>query len=46
MDDAVNQIRNELLPIADDDALWLAKIADTHSARWQMSRSCPISPVF
>ena len=32
VDDAVNQIRNKFLPIADDDALWLAKIADTHSA--------------
>lgn len=32
VDDAVNQIRNEFLPIADDDAQWLAKIAETHSA--------------
>ncbi|MCP5519959.1 MAG: hypothetical protein H7A46_00255 [Verrucomicrobiales bacterium] len=32
VEDAVNQIRNEFLPIADDDAQWLATIARTHSA--------------
>lgn len=32
VDAAVSQIRSEFLPIADADALWLARIADTHSA--------------
>lgn len=32
VDDAINQIRNDFLPIADNDAVWLAKIAETHSA--------------
>jgi hypothetical protein len=32
VDAAVNQIRNEFLPIADRDARWLAQIHDTHSA--------------
>lgn len=32
VDEAVSQIRNEFLPIADDDAQWLARIAETHSA--------------
>lgn len=31
VDAAVSQIRSEYLPIADADALWLARIADTHS---------------
>lgn len=35
VDDAINQIRNEFLPIADDDAQWLATIAATHSASLQ-----------
>jgi hypothetical protein len=29
---ALNQIRAEFLPIADDDALWLARVAETHEA--------------
>lgn len=32
IDAALNQIRNEALPIADADALWLNRIAETHSA--------------
>jgi len=28
--DAINQMRTEFLPIADDDAVWLAEIAMTH----------------
>jgi hypothetical protein len=35
VDDAIHQIRNEFLPIADDDAQWLAQIAATHSASLQ-----------
>lgn len=30
--DAVNQVRSEFLPIADADAEWLARIAETHEA--------------
>lgn len=33
VEDAVNQMRTEFLPIADDDAIWLAHIAETHEAR-------------
>ena len=29
---AINQIRSEFLPIADKDAQWLARIAETHEA--------------
>lgn len=32
VEDAINQMRVEFLPIADDDAVWLAKIAETHEA--------------
>ena len=32
VDAAVNQIRNEFLPVADDDACWLARIAESHAA--------------
>jgi len=32
MDAAINQIKNEALPIADDDAKWLARIAHTNRA--------------
>jgi hypothetical protein len=32
VDAAVSQIRSEFLPIADADALWLARIAETHEA--------------
>lgn len=28
---AVNHVRNQALPIADDDALWLAEIAESHT---------------
>jgi hypothetical protein len=30
-DAAVNHVRNQALPIADDDALWLAEIAQSHA---------------
>lgn len=30
-DAAVNHVRNQALPIADDDALWLAEIAESHA---------------
>ncbi len=29
---AINQMRTEFLPIADSDAIWLARIAETHEA--------------
>jgi hypothetical protein len=32
VEDAINQIRTEFLPIADADAEWLADIAETHEA--------------
>jgi hypothetical protein len=32
VDDAINQMRTEFLPIADADAAWLAHIATTHGA--------------
>ena len=32
VDEAISQIKNEFLPIADADALWLARIARTHRA--------------
>ena len=32
LDSAINQIRIEFLPIADKDAQWLARIAETHEA--------------
>lgn len=32
VDDAINQMRAEFLPIADSDAVWLAQIAETHEA--------------
>ena len=32
VDDAINQMRVEFLPVADDDAMWLAQIAETHEA--------------
>ena len=32
VEDAINQIRAEVLPIADDNAAWLARIATTHQA--------------
>ena len=32
VDDAINQMRVEFLPVADDDAMWLAQIAETHQA--------------
>ncbi len=32
IDDAIAQIRTEFLPIADSDAVWLARIARTHEA--------------
>jgi hypothetical protein len=37
VDAAMNQIRNESLPIADADALWLDRIAKTHSASLETS---------
>ncbi len=30
--DAIDQMRTEFLPLADEDAIWLAKIAETHEA--------------
>lgn len=41
VEDAINQIRNEFLPIADDDAQWLATIAKTHSASLADVESLP-----
>ena len=35
VEDAINQMRVEFLPIADDDALWLARIAETHEASFE-----------
>jgi hypothetical protein len=32
---AINQVRTEFLPIADADAVWLARIAKTHEAGLQ-----------
>lgn len=32
VDEAVNQIRSEFLPIPDADALWLSRVAETHRA--------------
>lgn len=32
VESALNQIRTELLPIADNDALWLARVAQKHKA--------------
>lgn len=35
IDAAINQVRTEFLPIADADAIWLARIAKTHEAGLQ-----------
>ena len=35
VEDAINQMRLEFLPIADDDAEWLAQIAETHDASFK-----------
>jgi hypothetical protein len=39
--DAVNQMRTELLPIANDDARWLAEIAKTHKAALDSVKKLP-----
>jgi hypothetical protein len=41
VEDAINQMRVEFLPIADTDALWLAKIADTHEASFEAMDKLP-----
>ena len=38
---AINQIRSEFLPIANDDAKWLAGIAQTHQAELQSLERLP-----
>jgi hypothetical protein len=38
---AVNQMRTEFLPIADADAVWLARIAETHEASFEAMDRLP-----
>jgi hypothetical protein len=41
IDAAINQIRSESLPIADADAMWLARIAETHAASLDEAANLP-----
>ncbi len=41
VDAAIDQLRTEFLPIADDDALWLAEIARTHRAALEKADKLP-----
>lgn len=41
VEDAINQMRVEFLPIADTDAVWLAKIGDTHEASFETMDKLP-----
>jgi hypothetical protein len=41
VEDAINQMRIEFLPIADDDALWLARIAETLEASFEAMDKLP-----
>jgi hypothetical protein len=41
VEDAVNQMRVEFLPIADADAVWLAQIAETHEASFEIMDKLP-----
>lgn len=41
IDDAINQMRTEFLPIADSDAVWLAHIARTHEASFDDMEKLP-----
>ena len=41
VDNAIDQLRNEFLPIAESDALWLADIALTHDASLRDLESLP-----
>lgn len=39
---AIHQLRNEFLPIADDDAKWLAAIANSHQAALDSTNQLPV----
>lgn len=41
VEDAINQMRVEFLPIADADAVWLAQIAETHEASFEEMDKLP-----
>lgn len=41
VNDAIEQIRAEFLPIANDDAMWLSQIAETHSAQLDSMERLP-----
>lgn len=41
IESAVNQIKNGMLPIADDDAVWLARIASTNRASLAVASQLP-----
>jgi len=41
VEDGIHQIRNEFLPIADSDAVWLARIATTHRASLEDAARLP-----
>ncbi len=40
-DAALNHVRNQALPVADDDALWLAEIARSHTTCLPLRRAAP-----
>ena len=42
VDTAIHQLRNEFLPIADNDALWLAQIAKSHQTALVSSNELPV----